>query len=314
MTIIDNNSEIKTNHLGKKLLFIPKGLWAPRVLLWSCFLWTIRYRCSETASEVAPWVHTLTRDCAASMRSQWRAAPLTGGSKQWMNSTATTAPRQMGIWKQLRFEINIASYIVLTGRLRGRRIAHCNRITDTLDMGKALSFSIRPTFEIDPCTAAAAGVIYKGVKKERIQNRVHTSTVLCTPSGDTSVTSMYQKDLRSPADISRKHLQEAETSRCNSGFYLHRIKRWLSRCTYVVQQVRAEIYGRKIIISNNQIACNKVFNERLKLWCLSTINHGTSVGCFPSQWENVCVRINRSSLTYNEVNVFLDFTVNVGHS
>lgn len=93
----------------------------------------------------------------------------------------------MGSWKQLRFEINIASCIVLTGRLSGRRIAHCNRITDTLDLGKALSFSIRPTFKIAPCTAAAAGVMYEGVKgrkKKRIQTGVHTSTVLRTPSGD----------------------------------------------------------------------------------------------------------------------------------
>lgn len=71
----------------------------------------------------------------------------------------------MGSWKQLRFEINIASCIVLTGRLSGHHIVHCNRITDTLDTGEAPSFSIRPTFKIASCTAAAAGVMYEPVKK-----------------------------------------------------------------------------------------------------------------------------------------------------
>lgn len=71
----------------------------------------------------------------------------------------------MGGWKQLRSEINIASCIVLTGRLSGRRVAHCNRITDTLNKGKALSFSISSTFRSALCTAAAAGVMYEGVEK-----------------------------------------------------------------------------------------------------------------------------------------------------
>lgn len=139
--------------------------------------------------------------------------------KQTMNQQhANNGARQMGSWKQMRSEINIASGIVLTGRLSGRRVAHCNRITDTLDKGRALSFSISSTFRSDPCTAAAAGLMYKGVGTKCTQSRVHTTRPQ-TPSGDTSVTPSDQKDLRSPAGISRKHLQEAQPSRLNSGLY-----------------------------------------------------------------------------------------------
>lgn len=157
----------------------------------------------------------------------------------------------MGSWKQLRSEINIASCIVLTGRLSGRRVAYCNRITDTLDKGKALSFSISSTFRSAPCTAAAAGVMYDGERKKKcIQNRVHASTRLRTPSGDTNVTPLDQKNLRSPADISRKHVQEAQPSRLHSGFYLfplmlHWIKRRLSLCLF--RGDRARIHIRKKI-------------------------------------------------------------------
>lgn len=70
----------------------------------------------------------------------WHRSQREGNNESESNGTPTTALRQMDGSKQLCTEINIAGCVVLTGRLSGRRVADCNRITGTLGKGEALSF------------------------------------------------------------------------------------------------------------------------------------------------------------------------------
>lgn len=183
---------------------------------------------SQQADKRLCCIEALTAACDV-----WHHSQRGGNNQSESNCTPTTALRQMGGWKQLCTEINIAGCVMLTGRLSGRGVAYCNRITDTLGKGEALSFWISPTFRSAPCTAATAGLMYSGVKKTTKKNACRTK---CTHlQGDAHLQGTPTSHLRIrktsdhlPLDkIQKSRRQEVtspgcyqQPSRLNSGFCL----------------------------------------------------------------------------------------------
>lgn len=197
-----------------------------------------------------------------------------GNNESESNCTPTTALRQMGGWKQLCTEINIAGCVMLTGRLSGRRVAYCNRITDTLGKGEALSFWISSTFRSAPCTAATAGLMYSGVKKKLKKNAFRTK---CTHlQGDA-------------------HLQGTPTSHLR----IRKIADHLLLTASIQKSRHQEVTSP---------GCYQQPSRLNSGFCLSSSRCQQLPRCFLSKRENVGVSVNKSSWMDKKENVFLKFS------